>query len=55
MRVKLTNNDIANMYDNHHKSKQPARTLPINRVIDWALRQPNIICEEDYLYLFEED
>lgn len=38
----LTLDDIADLYDEYH-SGRPARTLPMERVLDWAEKQTDLI------------
>jgi hypothetical protein len=54
---KLTFDDAANIYDqNHGGASRPARTLPIDTVLDWLDSSDLVETDEDgFYYLKKED
>jgi hypothetical protein len=53
---KLTFNDAANIYDRYHKGAgRPARTLPMDTVLDWLESSSLVYTDADGFYYLKED
>ena len=53
----LTFDDVANIYDKYHKgASRPARTLPMDKVLDWIERRKDLVTidKDGYFYLKQE-
>ena len=52
----ITNDELADLYDKYNGGR-PARTLPMNKVFEWAKKQEDkfFVDEEGWLYLLDEE